>query len=298
MAPPEDRVDSLYGLPFERFIPERDALAKELRAGGDRAAADEVRKRPKPTRAAWAVNTAVREHPEAARELADSARLLGDAQRELLAGGDASALREATDRAHAAIDELAAAAPASGDAIANKVRETLQAATLDPDVLAEVVAGRLSHEQVASGFGGLAAASAASAGRSRARPRKKPASGERARKGGGERARAQGGRAGATAGRERRAGGAGGGSGAKTERAVPRDRAAERERAAAEREAARRRESLRRAKEAEAAAEADVEGAERALEQIESALAERRAQLREAKARLKDARRRRERAER
>jgi hypothetical protein len=282
MAEPKARIDALYGLPFERFVPERDALAKALRADGDKTAADEVRKLSKPTRAAWAVNTAVRENPAAARELADSARLLGDAQRELLAGGDASALREATERAHAAIDELAAAAPASGEAIANKVRETLQAATLDPDVLAEVVSGRLLREQVASGFGGLAAGSAASAGRSRARPRGKPASGERARKDGGDRARARGGR----------------GSAADRERTAPQERAAERERAAAEREATRRRETLRRAKEAEAAAQAEVEGAERALEQIESALAERRTQLREAKARLKDARRRRERAER
>src|SRR4051794_12782027 len=158
----DERVDALYGLPLERFVPERDALAKELRAEGDKAAAEEVRRLQKPTRAAWAVNRAIREQPEAARALADSARLLAEAQQESLGGGDGSALREAGERARAAVDVLVAAAPWGSESMADKVRETLHAATVDPEVLAEVAAGRVAREQMASGFGALAAAVARS----------------------------------------------------------------------------------------------------------------------------------------
>jgi hypothetical protein len=158
MSVPDERLDALYGLPLERFVPERDALAKELRGEGDKAGADEVRRLPKPTRAAWAVNRAIREQPEAARALADSARLLAEAQQESLGGGDGSALREAGERARKAVDALAAAAPSGTEATAEKVRETLHAATVDPEVLEEVAAGRVVRERVASGFGALAEA--------------------------------------------------------------------------------------------------------------------------------------------
>src|SRR4051812_36684097 len=144
-------AEDLYALPLERFVPERDALAKRLRASGEREEADAVKKLPKPTRAAWAVNAAVRESPQAAQALAESVRLLEETQRELLAGGDASALRQATEQARAAIDELVAAAPAAKD----KVRETLHAALVEPDVLAEVLGGRVVRERMAGGFGGL-----------------------------------------------------------------------------------------------------------------------------------------------
>ena len=49
-----DPIDELYGLPLEDFVAQRDALAKRLRADGDRDAAAAVKKLPKPTRAAWA----------------------------------------------------------------------------------------------------------------------------------------------------------------------------------------------------------------------------------------------------
>jgi hypothetical protein len=158
MASPDDHADALYGLPLDRFVAERDALAKQLRAEGDRAAADAVKKLPKPTVAAAAVNAAVREHSDAASELAESARMLREAQEELLAGGDADALRAAGESARKAIDALIDAAPVSGEATKEKVRDTLHAATVDPDVLADVMGGRLTRERTASGFAGLAPA--------------------------------------------------------------------------------------------------------------------------------------------
>jgi len=180
-----------------------------------------------------------------------------------MAGGDASALREAASGRRAAVDELVAAAPASGEATADKVRETLHAATVDPDVLADVVAGRVVREQVASGFGGAAAPGPREGRGSRPRPKKK------------------GGPAAPTAAQQE-----------------AREAKEQKARAAAARDEARQREKLRRAKEAEAAAEDDLAAARSALEQVESAVGDRRAQVREAQARVKDARRRRERAER
>lgn len=277
----DDRIDALYSLPLERFVQERDALSKVLRAERNRAGADEVRRLPKPTRAAWAVNIAVREQREVARALADSARLLREAQQELLAGGDASALHAAGERTRAAVEALAAAAPAAGETTAAKVRATLHAATVDPDVLAAVTAGRVTREHVASGFGGLTAAGS---------PRKD--------------SRAQVRKAGASAGTPKRGGERGGAAVRERpeRRATAREQAREaREqaaRAAAARNEERKREKVRRAKEEEAAAEHGVTAARRALEQVESVLVERRAQLRDADSRLKGARRRRERAER
>jgi hypothetical protein len=283
MALSDDRADALYGLPLEQFVAERGALAKALRAEGDRTGADEVRRLPKPTIAAWAVNIAVREHPDATRALAEAARLLSDVQQELLAGGRPSALREASERARAAVEALVAAAPASGTATVDNVRATLQAAAVDPNVLAEVTAGRIARERAASGFGGLAAAGA---GETAGGP---PRRGGKAQRGDSTGAKTTAPRAG-----KRRA-------------PAARPEARERERrrakevqardARAARDDARRREKLRRAKEDEAAAEHEATAARRALEQVESALAERRSQLREAEARVKQAKRRRERAE-
>ena len=150
----DERADALYALPLDRFTAERDALAKTLKADGDKDAAAEVKRLAKPTQAAWAVNAAIREDPKAAQALVEAARTLADAQQELLGGGDAAALRAAAARAREAVDALLDAAPASGAAV-DKVRATLHAATVDPEVLEEVAAGRVLRERAASGFGGL-----------------------------------------------------------------------------------------------------------------------------------------------
>ena len=68
----EPRIDALYALPLERFTPERDALAKELAADGDRPGADRVKALRKPVVAAWAVNALAREDPEGIRALMSS----------------------------------------------------------------------------------------------------------------------------------------------------------------------------------------------------------------------------------
>ena len=255
----DERADALYALPLDRFTAERDALAKALKADGEKDAAAEVGRLAKPTQAAWAVNAAIREDPKAAQSLVEAARTLAEAQHELLGGGDASALRAAAARAREAVDALLDAAPARGAAV-DKVRATLHAATVDPEVLAEVAAGRVLRERAASGFGGLDAL-----------PDPPPR-------------RARTGTTGTKAGK-----GAKAAKGTKAAKAKAPARPT--------RDEHRRREKLRRAKEAEAEAEQELAGAQAALEQVESAVAQRRREVRDAEARVKDARRRRERAE-
>src|ERR671939_1646382 len=104
-------ADAPYGLALDAFVPERDALAKRLRADGDRAAADEVKALRKPSVAAWAVNQAVRSQPKAARALWDAGDALIAAQDDLLGGrGDAAGLRAAAEGERAALDALLDAA--------------------------------------------------------------------------------------------------------------------------------------------------------------------------------------------
>jgi len=162
MAQP-DPIDELYGLPLEAFVGARDALAKELRAGGDRDGAAAVKKLPKPTRAAWAVNRLVRDRPEEVAALVRAGEALAGAQDELLQGADAAVLRGAAEAARRLVDALAAEADADG-ATQDRVRATLHAATVDPEVRAEVAAGRVVKERSAAGFGGLDALVAAAPG--------------------------------------------------------------------------------------------------------------------------------------
>jgi hypothetical protein len=255
MAP--DPVDELYGLDLEDFTAARDALAKELRAAGDKERAAEVKKLPKPTRAAWAVNRLARERPEEIGALVAAGEALSGAQEQLLEGADAAVLREAATAARRLVDALADSAAVDSDAAREKVRATLHAATVDPDVRAAVAAGRVVKEQAAVGFGGLEALAASLPD---APAPKRAAAG-------------------------------------KAKPAKPSRKDEARARAARARAAARLRDDLRRAKEAEATAQDAVAGARRALEQVEETVERRRAELENAEQALSAARARRERAE-
>jgi hypothetical protein len=261
MAMADDPAAQLYGLDLEEFIGARDALATELRVGGDRDRAAAVKKLTKPTRAAWAVNRLVRDRPDEIAALVEAGTALAGAQEQLLDGADADVLRSAAVAARGLVDALAAEAPVDG-AARDKVRATLHAATVDADVRAEVAAGRVVKERSAAGFGGLDALIAAGRGREDGGAPAKPA--------------------------KRR------GSKGRAAAAEP----APKPKGPDKRELRRRRDALRRATEAEADAESTVAGARRALEQVESTLTARRRDLEEAESTLADAQARRERAER
>jgi hypothetical protein len=161
---PDDAVDRLYGLPREDFIGERDALAKELRAGGRRDEAAAVKALAKPTVAAWAANQAVRSQKRAARELWKAGDQLSAAHDAVLSGkGSGAKLREATERERAKVESLVDAArgllSASGgdlsEATIERVRETLHAGAIDPGAREAVAGGRAARELAPQGlFGG------------------------------------------------------------------------------------------------------------------------------------------------
>jgi hypothetical protein len=183
---PDDAVDRLYGLPREDFIGERDALAKELRAGGRREEATAVKALAKPTVAAWAANQAVRSQKRSARELWKAGDQLSAAHDAVLAGkGSGTKLREATERERAAVERLVDAArgllsTSGGDlseATIERVRETLHAGAIDPEAREEIAGGRTARERTPQGlFGGGAdvfaveAPSRAGKGRAKAEP--------------------------------------------------------------------------------------------------------------------------------
>jgi len=146
--PVEEAADRLYGLPFEDFIPERDATAKRLRKEGDKDAAAAVSKLPKPSQVAWVAN-------QLARAGAGELLAAGDAIREAqLGGGGREALREATAAQRAAVDELLKEAeqlrPLSRD-LRDRLRTLLLAVAGDEDVRAAFEAGRLVEEPSAGG---------------------------------------------------------------------------------------------------------------------------------------------------
>jgi hypothetical protein len=159
-------VDDLYGLPFDEFVPARNALARELRKAGKRDEAAEVAALRKPSVAAWAVDQLVRTQRKAVSELFDAGDALRAAQDDVLAGrGDGQTLRAAVERERGAVDALTASARGllSSDGqelsptIIERVADTLHAAALDDEAREQVREGRLERELRHVGLGVLGA---------------------------------------------------------------------------------------------------------------------------------------------
>ncbi|MFL5894268.1 MAG: hypothetical protein ACJ76Z_04030 [Thermoleophilaceae bacterium] len=185
MSPaPADRVDRLYQLPLDEFTAERNALAAELRAAGDREAASEVKSLRKPSRAAWAANQLVHAEPDLVEALLGAGGELRQAHRQAASGRGAQQLRAAADAERAAVEQLLARAPAvlgadPAPALRETIRNTLRAASSDDDARALIASGRLVEELRPVGLGPVPA------GGSRAKaaaPKESAADVERARR--------------------------------------------------------------------------------------------------------------------
>ena len=155
----EDEVSRLYSLPLDEFTGERDALAKRLRAEGDRKGAGEVKGLKKPNLPAWAINQAVRSDPAAAEELIEAGERLNDAQTTALEGKGADELREAVAGQQAAVEQMMHAVDRGLDrggrnaAILDRARETLRALAGDAELRTQFGAGRVTRDREAVGFG-------------------------------------------------------------------------------------------------------------------------------------------------
>ena len=161
---PAERVDELYGLPLDEFTPARDALAKELRSGGDRDGAGWVKALRKPSATAWLVNQLARSQRKDAERLIKAGEQLQGAQERVLAGTSSSGeLAKAGVEQSEAIRDLMSKAPgmldrnghAPSDATLEKAEQTLRAAVLDEQAREEFAAGRVTREHRAAGFGML-----------------------------------------------------------------------------------------------------------------------------------------------
>ena len=177
-------VDDLYGLALDQFIPERTALARELRKAGNRDGASEVAALKKPSVAAWAVNQLVRTQRKPMAELLEAGDGLRAAQDDVLAGrGDAASLRGAVERERLAVAKLTDAARGLlssdgeelSDTMVERVSETLHAAALDDDAREQVSGGRLERELRHVGLGAFGGGTPAPAPARRAPASKKAA---------------------------------------------------------------------------------------------------------------------------
>jgi len=182
MADPVDEAaELLYGLPLDEFTAARNAAAKELRDRGLDAESDEVKALAKPSAAAWAVNQLTRRRHADLDEFLEAAVAAREAQ---LGGG--SGAREAVRRLRDALDALVDSAREelggkASDAVAGKIRQTLEAAAVDDRAAEDVRRGRLAKELEPAGFGTLAAhAKARPAGKKPARPTEDAAAAKKA----------------------------------------------------------------------------------------------------------------------
>ena len=155
-------LDRLYGAALDEFVATRDALAKELRAGGDRETAAAVKKARKPSVAAWAVNQLARRHPDEVTALLEATEQLRRAQRRAVSGAGAGGLREAAAEQRAAVARLVERAGAlleetghGGGAQLDRVASTLQAAPAGADTAERLARGRLERDLEPAGFGEL-----------------------------------------------------------------------------------------------------------------------------------------------
>jgi hypothetical protein len=155
MAEDVTTADDLYGLEPSEFVAARDALARRLRAAGDRAAAADVAKLRRPSTVAWALNRAAREHPELLERALDGGQRLRAAT-EAAVGGDVAGLREATAVERSASDRFLDEAESNlgrSAATQPKLAATLRAAAVDAEVADALRRGVLTTDHEASGFG-------------------------------------------------------------------------------------------------------------------------------------------------
>jgi hypothetical protein len=157
----EKELDRLYAAPLDEFVAERDAIAKQLRATGDREAADRVKALRKPSAAVWAVNQLARRQQKDYRALLTAGDKLRATQEKVLGGGSPDKLQEAAAAERELVERLTekggaileVAGQKPTDATLRRLSGTLHAAATRPDLREAAESGRLEHEEETAGFG-------------------------------------------------------------------------------------------------------------------------------------------------
>ncbi len=152
-----DRIRELYRTAPEGFVAARDELAKALKAEGADADAAAVKKRKRPSVAAWALNQLADRDPKGIEELERA----GASLRGSMSARGADALREATATRRSIVTRLARTAAdilrdadRSPDTHRDEVAATLEAASVDETVGEQLRTGTLERTvSNAVGFG-------------------------------------------------------------------------------------------------------------------------------------------------
>jgi hypothetical protein len=145
-------IDELYAAPLEAFTAERTRIARELRAAGERPAAAEVARLPKPSPPAWALNHVARAQPQTVAAWLESARALREASANAArVGGDAIRAASAEHRAATAgllalVRVVEPAGRRLSEPMVDRVRALLNAATADAAVAEALRAARLTED--------------------------------------------------------------------------------------------------------------------------------------------------------
>lgn len=158
----EGKIDALYQAPLDRFTNDRNALAAELRKGGQRDEAERVKALTKPGVTAWAVNQVWWRDPARFRAMLDAGAAQRDAHLQLLHGktADVRAAAETRQRSVEAVVDAAVDALGGPDSVAPDTRYRI-AGTIEAfasgGVPEDVTIGRLVKDLQLSGLEALSA---------------------------------------------------------------------------------------------------------------------------------------------
>ena len=181
-ADPDDEIRALYHGPAGEFVAGRQALARRLRLARDDRAAEVARLR-KPGLSAWAVDQLFAHEGEALGELLGAGERLHGLQRGVAEGGDpggmrdliAAIRRQVGSLTRRAVELVAAADRAPGEAIVERIRGNLEALALDPAAAAVAARRWLDEDLPPPGFEIMAALELAAARRRPPGPARPPA---------------------------------------------------------------------------------------------------------------------------
>ncbi|MBV8087572.1 MAG: hypothetical protein JO247_22410 [Chloroflexi bacterium] len=164
--PPADAAAELYALPLDQFTAARNELAARLKKAKQPREAEAIRKLPKPSLTAWALDQVARAEPALIERLIEAGEALRQAQQALVAGQNAAGFRAATDAQKAAIQKVVEAAckrlATDGHPVSKTTEDrlelTLRAASADPEQGDLLRRGVLAEDLNPAGFGGFDAA--------------------------------------------------------------------------------------------------------------------------------------------
>lgn len=147
---------NLYSLLPGEFTAARNAKAKEASQSGDKQLGKQIRALPKPSTAAWLVNTLVRERSEPIDDVLQLGASLRQAQHDL----DQQQLRELGRQRHELLSALVDQARSLAgeldqrvsDSVADDVEQTLHAAMADADAANAVASGLLTRALSSTGW--------------------------------------------------------------------------------------------------------------------------------------------------